>query len=145
MYMDNIGIRGVVFIQTLKKQNGVWRVVYTNKYTNLVTDVGKEILRDSLASGSLSAIRFLGIGTGDTTVSSSDTEIEDEIFRAQYDYTATVGTKIYFYFYIAPDEANDTWKNIGLITTDGTLFSHLNCNEVKNSNVAKNVSYYIEF
>ena len=145
MYMDNIKVKGIVFIQTLKKHNGVWRVEYTHTYQNLITDQGIEILRDSLVSGILSPIKFLGIGTGDTTVSSSDTEIEDEIFRIQYDYTTPVGSKMYFNFYIAPDEANDTWKNIGLLTADETLFSHLNCNEFKNSSTAKNVSYYIEF
>jgi len=146
MYMANkTDVRGIVFIETIEKINGIWRITGVKKYTNLITNSGKDLLAYWLYSGTAIDVYKIGIGTGTTAVSASDTSIEDEIFRISYDSTTRVGNKIYYYFYVAPDEANATWGNVGLITTDGTLFSHTNCTESKTSSVAKNITYIIEF
>ena len=146
MFMDSsIKIKGRCIITTLKRQNGIWVPVSTNVYDNLITTVGKNLLADYIVNGISDYIATLAIGTGTTTVSADDTEVEDEIFRISADNIANVNNATYFYFYVSPEEANMTWGNVGLLTQSGILVSHLNCNETKNNSMAKNVTYTLTF
>ena len=85
MNNSTIKLKGKVVIKTWDLANGDWKNRPPDKiaeYDNLTTTAGMSILLQKyMAEDSGEYIRWLGVGTGTTAVSASDTEIENEIYR----------------------------------------------------------------
>jgi len=144
---STIKLKGKVVIKTWDLNNGDWKhrpPDRVNEYENLTTTDGMEILlKKYMAEDSGEYIRWLGVGTGTTTVTASDTEIENEIYRQLITSHSYSIPSLVLTFYFAQDEAVGNWGNLGLILSDGTLLTHVNITESKSSSEVKTVTYTI--
>lgn len=100
------------------------------EFNNLITNAGRNLLRDALMNGVDAAIRFVALGSGTAAPSVDDTKLYNERIRKQITKRQTAGDGILLSsVYIAPFEANDfTIQEIG-------WFAGTSATETKDSGV----------
>lgn len=102
-------------------------------YNNLITTAGKYFINQAIGGLTTDYLYYVGIGSGTTDVNITDTSIENEILLKQYTEVEIVGNQIIYTFFIEKAEGIGNWGNIGLLTNNKTLVSHLNISETKTS------------
>ena len=104
------------------------------EFQNLVTDAGLSLLFDWLSLQSTSGINYVALGTGTTSPSRSDTQLENETFRkAVLSYDKRVSDDyITFIAYVTSSDYVGDISELGLFGGDatetsntGTLFSRV--------------------
>lgn len=116
----------------------------TRRFKNLITNAGKNLIRDTLGGFvSDTKIRYLGVGTSNTAVAATDTQLGAENMRkAATAYDNTVGTGAHkTTTYLAPGEANISIQELGWFATasatasanSGVMIAHVLYNHTKTS------------
>lgn len=109
------------FILTLKDLNG--NIIQRQEVDNLVTNVGKYVYARLLAGDTTysGAINWLGVGTGLSTPSVTDTLLETEIARtqAQAPTPTRVNNEVTYEYFFSASEAIGTLREVGAFI-DGT-------------------------
>jgi hypothetical protein len=98
------GWDGLITVKTFDHERGALEVV---SFHNLITDVGKNLMRDGLA-GALTdtTIHYCGLGTSGTAPAAGDTQLGAETFRkAMTTYDRTTAKQVKSTCYISPGEA----------------------------------------
>jgi len=113
------------------------------EYENLVTDAGLSLLFDWLSLQNVNGISYVAIGTGTTSPSKSDTQLENETFRkAILSYEKNPSQDcITFIAYITSSDYTGDISELGLFGGDatetantGTLFSRVVITPVTKTN-----------
>jgi hypothetical protein len=83
--------------------------------TNLITDVGLNLMRDTLAGLVADAeVKYVAVGTGNTAPAATDTALAAEVFRKAVTKQELPGTgQVQTTCYIAPYEGNYAIQEIG--------------------------------
>lgn len=129
------------------------KVIETIKKHNLVTTLGKNLVRDLLgiASG-VTGLNYIALGTNATAVAITDTQLGTEVYRAVFTDTVYDTAKVTLKYYLDSSTANgNTLVEAGLFGDDadgtansGTLFAHVIYTPiVKTSAVAATYSWEI--
>ena len=116
----------------------------TRRFKNIITNLGKNLMRDALGGYISDAkIRYLGVGTSNTAVAATDTQLGAENMRkAVTSYDNTVGTGANkTTVYLAPGEANISIQELGWFATasatatanSGVMIAHVLYNHTKTS------------
>lgn len=108
-------------IRITVERDGV--TVETVDLSNLITDVGKNLLRDALQDSTFDAeIHYIALGGSSTAPAAGDTTLVDEQFRKQVtsQEAGSSAGEVVTTTYIAPGEANGfTIEEIGWFAGDG--------------------------
>jgi hypothetical protein len=129
------------------------KVIKTIKKHNLVTTLGKNLVRDLLGKAAgVTGLNYIALGTDDTATTVSDTVLGTEVYRAVFTDILFDTSKITFKYYLSSTTANsNTLVEAGLFGDDadgtansGTLFAHVTHTAiVKTSAVAVTYSWEI--
>ena len=109
---------------------------------NLIVDAGKSAIAARLAGdtgvSNRGEITFAAVGTNGTAPSGSDTTLGTELFRKLLTLRSFVNNIATLQIFFSTSEANGTLLEFGLFGEDatttpgsGTMFNHVNINEVK--------------
>ena len=110
-----INVKYNVTIEVKNLETGECRNI---KVHNLVTDLGKHLIRDFLKNDSVEGMKYFAIGTGVTASSVSDEILESEVYRDTFTDVLIEGNKVTFKYYLGSQEAN------GNILTEAGLFGN---------------------
>ena len=129
------------------------KLLQTIEKHNLVTTLGKNLVRDMLGMASgITGLNYIAMGTDDTAAAITDTTLGDEEHRDVYTDTLYDTAKVTFKYYLDSSTANGvTLSEAGLFgdnasaTPDsGTLFARVvHTDIVKTSSVAVTYSWDI--
>lgn len=110
---------GLVTVRSLDARTG--RELSSATFRNLITDAGLNLVRDALLDGGSARIGYLALGAGDTAPDVSDTQLDDERWRAEVIVRSTPGVgQVETIVYVAPGQANDfTIEEIGWFAGEG--------------------------
>lgn len=82
--------------------------VDVDEFDNLITDAGRDLLRDALLAGTNADIVYVALGASTQTPAATDTSLIDERFRKVVTKQERNGTgSVITTVYVAPAEAND--------------------------------------
>ena len=91
---------------------------------NMIVDAGKKRMAELIAGVSTAAIKYIGLGSGDSAAATTDTGLQEQQLYPVTQTTIT-GTTARFDFFIAVDQANGlTIHEFGLFCADESMFSH---------------------
>jgi len=125
-------------------------IVSVKKYHNLVCIAGKSTIVNRWAGNTTKSgvLTYLAIGDSTTAPTVNDTKLGDEFFRKTITSATVSGTTCHTSTYIATNEGNGTYAEIGLFGDDasstkdsGTLYTHASINESKSSGVSLTIDY----
>jgi hypothetical protein len=137
MIDTQIGIRGDVEIRLYSADD---ELLHEQEVRNLVTDAGKALLTRKLI-GDTEAIQSIGIGSGSTPATGSDTELESEVAEVDVRFQSTENNIASF---IATFEENvpssdTTVREVGLFSDQDLLI----CRTVLDSSFVKATTDYL--
>jgi hypothetical protein len=93
---------------------------------NLVVDTGLNLLRDALYTGSISPLTKLGIGLSGTVVSPTNTALFNELLRDNLLLITVANKSLTCQYFLSESAANgQTLRELGLFTTDGTMYARV--------------------
>jgi len=95
------------------------------EFDNLLVTAGKELIADAIRGAA--SISYCGVGTGQTAVAVSDTDLESIIgTRKLITTSARSGSVVVFSTFFSAVDNNGTWREAGLFSalTGGTMLSH---------------------
>jgi len=122
-------LKGHVKITVQNEKTGEKRII---EQSNLIVDLGANLLRDFLKGDSVTGLTHLAIGTDSTAPSETDTGLFAEVFRKAITDFAIDNRKLVLITFIASGEWSGTVAELGLFgngATDtlgtGTLFSRV--------------------
>ena len=149
--MDEFKIDTNVEINVIDVETG--EVVETIKKHNLVTTLGKNLVRDLLGMvAGITGINYIACGTNVTSVAITDTKLGTEVFRDTFTDQIYTSGNINFRYYLDSSSANgNTLVEAGLFgdnatgtVNTGTIFAHvIHTAIVKTSSVAVTYSWDI--
>lgn len=122
------------------------------KVHNLVTNLGKQLIRDFLIKESVDGLNYIAIGTDNTAPVVGNTTLGAEVFRDIFTDVLVDGNKVTFKYFLSSTDANsNTLVEAGLFGNDATvtvnsglLFAHvIHAPIEKNSAVAITYSWEI--
>ena len=125
-------------------------IISETKYHNLVCNAGKNTIVNRWAGNTTKSgvLTYLAVGDGTTAPTVNDTKLGNEFFRKTLTSVTVSGTTCHTSTYIATDEGNGTYKEIGLFGDDasnvkdsGTLYTHAVINEEKSNGVSLTIDY----
>jgi hypothetical protein len=124
--------QGTLKIKAFDKDNNL---IDETDLTNLITSAGKNLLAEALRESILDCeIKYVAIGSDNTTPNAADTTLGNETFRKAVTSQIAGGTGVTITnLYVAPEEAVGTIEEIGFFsgtfasaTTDsGILFARV--------------------
>lgn len=137
-FEEKHGWTGLVTV-TVRDRRG--EIVEREEFWNLITNAGKNHVRDSIAGTVTSKIGYVAVGSASTAPSTSDTALGTEQFRKQVTSRSVGGTgALTTTVYIAPNEANVQIEEIGWFAGaatgtpgSGTLISRVLYSHLKNA------------
>lgn len=95
------------------------------EFDNMLVTAGKELIADAIRGAA--SISYCGVGSGQTAVTVSDTDLESIIgARKLITTSARSGTVVVFSTFFSAVDNNGTWKEAGLFSasTAGTMLCH---------------------
>ena len=129
------------------------KIIQTIKKHNLITTLGKNLVRDLLGmAAGITGLNYIAIGTDDTAAAITDTVLGNEVHRAVFTDVVYDTAKITLKYYLSSSTANgNTLVEAGLFGDDasatpdsGTLFAHVTHTAIpKTSAVAVTYSWEI--
>lgn len=137
---EKMGLKGHWTIEIRDNGKLVKRLDFDNQLTNLYRNsVLNQLYGNAFAS---LEIKYLGIGTGDTPASATDTQLGTEVFRVIPTSQTIVDNYVQTIWVIPTQIGNFTYKEIGVFcgtaTTSlnsGTMISRVNVNIEKTSSM----------
>ena len=117
---DDIKISGKVRVVGYDRDGNI---VYEYETHNLVVDVGKQNIIDILIGASSGTIYQIGVGSDGTAVSASDTDLISLIMWHDYTERFRNGFELHVTAYFSGSEANGTWQELGLRTSDAKFIA----------------------
>lgn len=137
---EKMGLKGHWTIEVRDKGKLVKRLDFDNQLTNLYRNSVLNQLYGN-AFDSLE-IKYLGIGTGDTPASATDTQLGTEVFRVIPTSQTIVDNYVQTIWVIPTQIGNFTYKEIGVFCgtataslNSGTMISRVNVNIEKTSSM----------
>ena len=126
---DGEKLRGHVKI-TVKNANG--EVVKVIEKDNLIVNAGKNLLRDFLKGDAVSGLSRLALGTGTTTPTDNDVQLENETYRQAFSDIAVENGLLRLTTFITSTATSGDFTEFGLFgngaddtANSGTLFSRV--------------------
>lgn len=137
---EKMGLKGHWTIEVRDKGKLVKRLDFDNQLTNLYRNsVLNQLYGNTFDS---LEIKYLGIGTGDTPASATDTQLGTEVFRVIPTSQTIVDNYVQTIWVIPTQIGNFTYKELGVFcgnatTTlnSGTMISRVNVNIEKTSSM----------
>lgn len=127
------------------------KIIKTIKKHNLVTTIGKNLVRDLLGiAAGVTGLNYIALGTDDTAPAVGDTTLGTEVFRDTFTDTIYTSGVVNFKYFLDSSSANgNTLNEAGLFGDDatasansGTLFAHVTyTNIAKTSSIAVTYSW----
>ena len=125
--VDTLTVRG--HFQLLVTDHRTGRTRVHADQPNLVTDLGRQMIRDILLSGGFPPTA-IALGTDSTTPAVGDTSLGTEVFRGEISRGLELGTAARFYLLLGTGDANgNTLREAGLtdstVASQGNLLAHV--------------------
>lgn len=131
---ETINIKGCYSIRAIDTQTR--RVIHEEKVNNIITNIALNEYAKAIFDNSNDVeIKYLALGTGSTTASSTNTQLESEIFRTDPISSTVSGTgQVTNVFYVRDNEATDVIREVGIYagstatstSNSGLLYSRIN-------------------
>jgi len=121
-FIDKTKLKGSLQLFTRKVGTKDW-VLQVNK-NNMIVDVGLNIVRDFLANQSPTPPLYFAIGSGTTAITSTDTALEQEVWRNAFistDYTVSKKVTYEVFFSSVQGNGDDYISNVALFTTASSV------------------------
>lgn len=113
-----------VLVNVYEAKSGT--LISTQQTHNLVVDSGLNLLRDAIQSGVISPVTRIGFGASNTPVGPTNTSLFDEIFRTNLGTTISSNKALTCQYFLDDTTGNgQTLREVGLFTTDGTLYARV--------------------
>jgi len=91
------------------------------KIHNLITTLGKNVIRDLIGNDGISGIQYFAVGTGNTTPAIGDTLLDTEVFRGQITSFLKGSGTITAKYYLSSTQGNgNDLEEAGLFGRDAT-------------------------
>jgi hypothetical protein len=121
---ENLKSRVNVLVSVYDAKSGT--LISTQQTHNLVVNSGLNLLRDALDTGTISPLTRIGFGASATPVTPTNTSLFDEIFRTNITAKIPGHKTLTCQYFLDETTANgQTLKEVGLFTTDGTLYARV--------------------
>ena len=104
-----------VIIEKKNLQTGKVRI---EQYHNTAVDSGLNLIRDFMNGDAVTGLERFAIGTGTTAETTSDTQLEDEVFRDQFTKVDKVDKGLEIQYYLGSQYAN------GNVISEAGLFGN---------------------
>jgi hypothetical protein len=133
---EAIKIKGGYNIKVLDHKTQ--QIIHEENVNNVITNIAlAEFAKAIYDSSNNTEIKYLALGTGNSTASATNTTLESEIFRTDPISTTVSGVgQIQNVFYVRDNEAQDVIKEVGIfagstattVSDTGLLYSRINWN-----------------
>jgi len=134
---DSLKIKGKVEIFDLKTKEKLY------EKDNLVVNTGLTLIIDRLKTNTINPLSHIAVGTGDTPVSATDTQLENEIMRKAISDIDTVGNILTAKTQFEDWEAIEHWREIAIFNAPagGVMLNRVNIDFEKTTQDAVEVKF----